>query len=277
MIYRYLAKYKKKVNIHTSEDYRFYVKYAPLYASILSFYKFGITETNPFRIICSNIIIKAMLNKDLIEDNLDEFALLATQHYEVSKDEYIKQKVWNLLEENNNPYFSMGKSRIYVPIFSRSLNLIYNEECSKILEYPYNNLIEKPKTSCVDLFDTYNTALFESPFTSLILIKKDKTSSAFYHADFETIYIINDQGRLDLEIPLYDRYIKNPDQHRIITKIQDVVDAFYSNDLNKFVKSLYDNHFISKKLYVKIKTKIAMSFIWRDKVYSKGKDSHEVL
>ena len=260
-----------------TEEYRFYTKNAPLYASILSFYKFSIAEINPFKIICANIIIKALMNKDLIESELDEFALEATQHMEVSKDEYIKQKVWELLDENNSPYFSVEKSRIYIPIFSRSLNLIYNEECSKILEEPYNNLVEKPKTSCVDLFDTYSTALFESPFTSLILIKKDKTSSAFYHADFETIYIINDQGRLDCEIPLYDRYLKAPDQHRIISKIQDVVDAYYSNDLVKFVKSLYENHFISKKLYIKIRTKIAMSFIWKDKVYSKGKDRHEIL
>ena len=277
MIYKYLAKHKKKVNIHATDEYRFYIKHAATYARTLSLYKYGIAETQPFKIISANIIIKAMLNKDLIESKLSEFELEATQHLEYSKDLYIKNKVWELLEENNAPYFQVEKSRVYIPIFSRTLNLIYNEECSKILGFPYNNLMERPKTSCIDLFDVYNIDLFASPFTSLILIKKDKTSAAFYHADFETIYIINNQGRLDCEIPLYDRSVKNLDQHRIISKIQEVVDAYYSNDLFKFVKSLYDNHFISKKLYLKIKTKIAMSYLWKDKMYRKGKESHEVL
>lgn len=277
MIYTLLQKRKRKAKIHQTDDYKFYAKNAPIYAQILSFYHFGLNESQPFRIIQANIIIKAMMNKELIESELDNFSLESTQNTCVKQDEFIKSKVWKLLDDHSAPYFSQDKSRIYVPIFSRSLNLIYNEENSKLLEYPYNNLIERPETSCVDLFDTYGIDLYNSPFTSLILIRNDKTSSAFYHHDFETLYIINDQGRLDLEIPLYDKYIKNPDQHKIINKIEDVVEKFYSNDYFEFVRSLYKNRFISRKTYNKIRYKISLNFLWKEKIFRKGKDRNEVL
>lgn len=275
MIYSILAKRKKKVNIRQTEEYKLYFKYCTLYPSILSFYRFSINETNPFRIIQANIVIKSLINKDLIENRLKEIKSLGL--LDSYSEEEIRDDIWKLLDEHNSPYISVEKSRVYIPIFSRTLNLIYNEECSKILEYPYSDLIKKPKSSCIDLFDTYNFSLYESPFSSLILIKKDISSAAYYHPDFETIYIINNQGRLDLEIPLFDRYIKHPEQHKIINKVQDVVEYFYNNDFNGFVKSLYLNKFISKKTYSLIRHKIFVGMIKKDRIYSKGKDSNEVL
>lgn len=277
MIYKMLSKYKKKNNIYQTDEYRYYAKNAMMYSSILSYYKFTTTETQPFRIIAANIIIKAIKNKELIEHNLELFSLESTQEINVDEDSYVRNKVWALLDENNAPYFSVEKSRIYIPIYSRTLNIIYNDECSKLLEFPYNKLLESPKTSCVDLFDTYQIDLFASPFTSLILIKKDKTSAAFYHADFDTIFIINDQGRLDLEIPLYDKFMKNFDRHKVINKIEAVVDLFYANDYFGFAKGLYQNHLISKKLYNNVRNKMIMNLIWKDKIFSKGKESYEVL
>ncbi len=275
MIYSILAKRKKKVNIRQTEEYKLYFKYCTLYPSILSFYHISINETNQFKIIQANIIIKSLINKDLIENRLKEIESLGL--LDSYTEEEIRDDIWKLLDERNSPYISIEKSRVYIPIFSRTLNLIYNEECSKILEYPYSDLIKKPKNSCIDLFDVYNFSLYESPFSSLILIKKDVSSAAYYHPDFETIYIINDQGRLDLEIPLFDRYIKHPEQHRIIMKIQDVVENFYKNDFNGFVKSLYSNGFISKKTYSLIRNKILIGIIKKDRIYSKGKNSNEVL
>lgn len=277
MIYQVLEKNKKKRDIRVFDEYKFYSKNCLKYASILSFYHFTTNEIQPFRIIQANIIIKSEINKDLIESALEVFSLEATQVTSIKQDETIKNKLWDLLNKENAPYFSSGKSRIYIPIFSKTLNLIYNEESSKILEYPYTNLKDNPKISCVDLFDVYNLSLYNSPFTSLILIKEDKTSSAFYHPDFETIYIINDQGRLDLEIPLYDKYIKNHDQHRVISKVEQVVTNFYDNDYFNFMHSLYENKFISKKVYNILKHKVALGILRKDKIYSKGKDSNEVL
>ncbi len=276
MLYSVLNK-RKKVRLHDSEEYRFYLKNAPTFSSVLSYYRFSLNETNPFRVIQANIILKAMLNKELIESKVKQYSSEAVGNSDESRDESIKKKIWAILDENTAPYFPMEKSRIYVPIFSRSLNLIYNEECSKILEYPYNELIETPQTSCIDLFDAYPVDLYNSPFTSLILIRKDRSSSAFYHCDFETIYIINDQGRLDAEIPLFDRYIGETDQHQIIQRIEKVVEKFYENDELGFVKALHDNDFISKKTYLYLRHKMAKDYLKKDRISKQGKDSDEVL
>ena len=277
MLYKILSKRKKKIKLSSSDQYRFYVENSPKFSSVLSYYHLSTGETNPFKIIQANIIIKALMNKELIESNLERISLDATQNTEVREDEFIKKSVWKLLEEENAPYFSLEKSRIYVPIFSHSLNIIYNEECGKLLEFPYDNLVKNPKSSCVDLFDTYNFKLYDSPFTSLILIKEDKTSSAFYDPDFEMVYIINNQGRLDLEISLYDKYLKHVEKHHTLSKIQELMEKFYDNDYHGFVNSLYKNKFISKKTFNYIKNKKSLTIIRQDKIYSKGKFSDEVL
>ena len=93
MIYTLLQKRKRKVNIHQTDDYKFYAKNAPIYAQILAFYHFGLSENQPFRIIQANIIIKAMMNKDLIESKLESFSLESTQNTQIKQDEYIKNKL----------------------------------------------------------------------------------------------------------------------------------------------------------------------------------------
>lgn len=277
MIYQLLYKKRRKVSLASSEQYKFFIKNAPNYASILAYYHFSLNETQPFRILQANIIIKAMMNKKLIESHIEKISLDATQEKRGSEEEYIKNKIWEVLDQGNAPYFTMDKIRIYMPIFSRSLNIIYNDECAKLLEKPYSVLVTQTKSSCIDLFDTYNLQLYDSPFTSLILIKKDKTSWAFYDPDFEVVYIINDQGRLDLEIHLFDRNIKSEEKHHTLSKLETVFTYFYETDYVNFVKALYKNKFISKKMYGQITHKMDMNLIRQDKIYSKGKDSDEVL
>lgn len=277
MIYQLLYKKRRKISLSQSEQYKFYVKNASSYASVLSFYHFSLNETQPFRILQANIIIKAMMNKELIESHLEKISLDATQVREISEEEYIKNKVWEMLNEESAPYFTLDKVRIYMPIFSRSLNIIYNEECSKLLEKPYNVLVKQTKSSCIDLFDAYNLNLYDSPFTPLILIKKDKTSWAFYDPDFEVVYIINDQGRLDLEIHLFDRHLKSEEKHHTLSKIESIITCFYNTDYKGFVEALYKNKFISKKTYGQIVKKIDMNLIRQDRIYNKGKSSDEIL
>ena len=81
------------------------------------------------------------------------------------------------------------------------------------------------------------------------MIKKGKTSAAFYEKSFETIYIINDQGRLDSVIPVFDKYLKQKDETNIIERISRVIEFYYSNDRNKFIRSLYSEKLISDKMY----------------------------
>ena len=119
--------------------------------------------------------------------------------------------------------------------------------------------------------------MYASPFTHLIKIKEDKTSCAFYHPDFETIFIINDQGRLDIAIPLFDKYLKERDHHLLMKRVANVVDDFYSNERKKFVRSLRDNGLISSKMCSILLRKESIRSIRRTKVALKGKSIDEIL
>ena len=107
MLYKILSKRKKKIKLNSSDQYRFYVENSPKFSSVLSYYHLSTGETNPFKIIQANIIIKALMNKALIESNLERISLDATQNTELREDEFIKKSVWKLLEEENAPYFSL--------------------------------------------------------------------------------------------------------------------------------------------------------------------------
>ncbi|MDD6302824.1 MAG: hypothetical protein PUA56_05975 [Bacillales bacterium] len=275
-IFKSLKKNKKTIYSKTDE-YKFYVENSHLIAKILPSFHLGYVEGNDFKLIQANILIKSIQNKMIIENNLEKYRQESLILPLMERDLFIRNKVWKDLDEVNAPYFILDGARIYIPIYSKGLNLIYNDECSKLFEYPYCDLKEKPISACIDSFDVYNFYLFASNFTNLILIKKDISSAAFYHPAFETIYIINDQGRLDISIHLFDRYIKNPNVNNILKRVKDVVEKFYSNDRKEFIKALYANEFISGKTFYELNHKSRLRQIKKDKLVNEGKKPYEIL
>lgn len=259
---------KRKINYSRTEDFRFFIENASSYATVLSHYHITPAERNPFKVIQGNIIIRSMMNKEVIDDVVSKESENAMKSDNVP--EYLRKKMWLALEEHGAPYFYMDKARIYIPVYSMPLNIIYNDQCDKLLEYPYDQLAEKPLTSCIDLFDAYGYNVYNSAFTTLVLIKEDKTSAAFYSNDFSVIYIINDQGRLDQEIPIYDKYLKHPEMHHALNKISAAVEDYYSNDYQAFVFGLYNNELISKKTFKRLKKRISKSVIRREKFADQG-------
>lgn len=275
-LFYYLNKNKRNFPSRSGE-YHFFVENNKLVSKILSKYKISISETSPFKLIEANALIRGMQNKKIFEDGLEKYLLEASDLPQKEKDQYIKEHIWKDLDEVNAPYFMIDKVRIYIPFYSIGLNLIYNDECSKLASYPYNELKTKPLSTCIDCFDVYNFALFQSPFTSLIKIKEDATTCAYFHADLETIFIINNQGRLDISIPLFDKYIKNPNKENLIKRVENVVENYYSNNRNKFLRSLLDNEFISRKLYKKCSRKINLRSLKKFYKVDKGKSPDEIL
>ena len=265
-----LNKYEK------TEEYQFYMKNKEYLLPLNFHYHLVFSENNAFKIIQANILIKAMMNKEIYDETLkrsqDELLTIID-----GRNEYLKSKIWKALDENQAIYFEKDATRIYLPIYSRAMNLIYNDDPIKLLEYPYTEIVKDARSSCIDLFDLYNYDLYASPFTHLIKIKEDKTSCAFYHPDFETIFIINDQGRLDIAIPLFDKYLKERDHHLLMKRVANVVDDFYSNERKKFVRSLRDNGLISSKMCSILLRKESIRSIRRTKVALKGKSIDEIL
>ena len=113
-------------------------------------------------------------------------------------------------------------------------------------------MTKKYEPFLVEPFETYSVDLFNSLFTQLVKIDESRTSIAFYHYDFNAIFIINRQGTLDNIIYLFDKYLKNPHKYNIIERIKPLTRAYYNNDLAEFVNLLYKNGFVSYYVFRKI-------------------------
>ena len=227
----------KKKNVYSNTlEYQFFAENSRILSKLEHVYKLRSYDEKTFKIIQANILIRALLNKSFIESKVEESNIS-------------RQELENLLNENMSPKFTIDGCEIYIPIYSKGLNFIYVHEPSKLKEYPYDELKEDIASSCIDLFDEYNIDLYNSNFTKLIKLGEDKTSAAFYHSEFETIYIINNQGRLDLSIRLFDKYLETLDYTNLEERLVNVVKCFFDKDRNAFINSLYSNKFISQTTY----------------------------
>ena len=89
---------------------------------------------------------------------------------------------------------------------------------------------ENFKDTVIDPFDAYGNELYNSHFSRLVKIRSEDKETAFFHYDTNTIYFVNEQGRLDASIVLFDRYIRHPNYSHMLTRIKPVVDAYFNFD-----------------------------------------------
>lgn len=244
-IYELLAsKPKKRPSFFKSHEFRFFLKYKELLSKTPKF-AYLFTNLDEFNVMRANVIIRGVLNKNLIEEemlniykykengvNLDHVKLLTT----------IKEL---LLEQ---PYYQEDKTKIYIPFFSRTLNQIYLREPEKLLSLPYSSLKTDYSDNLVDPFDTYGAPLFDSLFSRLLKVGTNGKEIAYFHYDTNTIYMVNDQGRLDCKIVLFDTYLRHPNYNHMLERIAPVIKAYFDNSREDMINALFDNGFISNKM-----------------------------
>lgn len=245
-IYDKLIKYQKgrKNLFKKSEEVEFFNLHKQELL-LIDQYKNFVNATDDFDIIRANIIIRALENKK----KLDQIILYAFQRGALSTDEaneFIKERTIEL------PYFKEEEIKIFIPIFIRSINKFYSEEYGKLLSKPYSSLINDFSSSCIDPFDIYGFNIFDSLFSKMIAITKNDKLAAYYHYEFNTIYFINNQGRIESKVALFDKYIKHVDSGHIIERIRPVIDSYFSDDKEGFYQALVENKLVSKKLIGKI-------------------------
>ena len=244
-IYNILKKERNKKGIYNCSEMTFFRNFKGILKSNPIFNKY-LEIDNDFDIIRANIIIKSIINKDELDNIINDMYIAnANVGVESIKDD-IKEKISDL------PYISYDNFKIYIPFFNKATNIIYSNESEKMFQYPYVSLFKKFEPFFVDAFETYNIDLFNSLFTQLVKISESNTSVAFYHYDFNAIFIINRQGTLDNIIYLFDKHMKNPHKYNIIEKVRPLVNAYYDNDLSLFIYLLYKNDLVSYYVFRKI-------------------------
>ena len=244
-LFDYIArKAKRRKGFEKSEEFRFFLDNRHLLTKIPRFVHFYDQETEPFEIMRANIILQAYLNKSKMEEearNLGKYIAVNKKNH----SHFIKSYHEIISEQ---PYYQVDKDKIFIPFFTRSLNEIYNDEPEKLLTYPYNGLADNFKDTVVDPFDTYGSELYNSHFSRLVKVRKEDKETAYFHYDTNTIYFVNEEGRLDASVVLFDRYIRHPNYAQMLERIKPVVDAYFAFDREAFIKALHDNGFLSSHL-----------------------------
>jgi hypothetical protein len=246
MILSIFESYQKEKNYKNSEEYKFYLANLSYLASYPWLKKY-MTIKDDFSLICTNIVIQALINKKVIETTYDLAKLLVNKHEGQDANKIIEEELTKI--KLSLPYLEKNDMKLYIPIFDLSTNLIYEQDIYKIDNYPYSLLKDEFKDVVVNPFETYNTAIFNSPFTRLIYLTGDNTCDAYYHLVFETIYFINKQGSLDFIIPLFDKKMRNPIKEDTLRRVKIVADAYFKSSRCDLIDALYNNGLISSNLY----------------------------
>lgn len=207
-----------------------------------------ISHDHDFAIIESNIICRALLNKEAIDKVVKDYKKECFKENKKIDKTVLRERVDIAIRDL--PYLNDDDHhRIYIPIFSKSLNIIYVDEPEKLLKYPYSELLEDFSSSIIDPFELYNYNLYDSFFSKMIRSVSDETSCAFFNVDDYVIYVINSQGKLDIAIYLFDRYCFRFNMKEIMIRVNHLMETFYNNERSTFVVELYRQRFISYRLY----------------------------
>lgn len=241
-----LKKKQKRTPFDRSTEMHYFLDNAGILSNVPYFSRYA-RVNNPFDIVRANIIIRALQNKEMIQEALTKV------YRKGSEDEKknMKDTLSPFLE--TLPYLREGKDRIFVPIFPRSTNRIYDGEFDKLKEKPYSALLSDYAEAFVtDPFDAYGYELYNSYFTKWILICKNEKEAVFYDYDSWSLYAVNSQGRLNAQIALFDRYIGRPYTNHMIERVTPVAEAYLNGNKETMIDELVDNQLISRRLIFKI-------------------------
>ena len=251
-IFKILDRYKKRrKDFYKGEEFTFYLLNRAALTKMPKFSYLTQGKISEFDIMRTNIVLQSYLNKELIEEEVSNLKNYFND--KLTKANY--EKLILALKERlvDQPYIKDEKSKIYIPFFSKAINLIYLNDPVKLSTHPYDNLKDDFNDAITDPFDEYGYELYNSYFTRLIKVSEQDKTAAFFHYDTNTIYIINEQGRLDCKIPLFDRFIRKPNYNHMLERIRPVIDAYYTYNKKLFLDEMKKQGFISPHIYYFIK------------------------
>ncbi len=244
-LYELLAKNQASTAFSQSQEQIYYNENSYRLNGLESF-QYLANPVDSFGVVRENIVLRSLENKEKIEKAYRQFTKKGG-YSEENLEKYMKNCLLSL------PYFNFKEEKIYVPVFPFAVSSIYSKNFARLGEAPYKNVFKFYESILIDPFDYYGYDIFISYFTNLVLIKKNSECAALYDYDARSIYFVNDEGRLDAKICLFDKYLKHQTLTHLTSRIETVVDAYFNNDRDKLIQELEKNELISKNLADKIR------------------------
>lgn len=236
------VKHQRKNSYLLSPEGVFYTKNVSLLAPFERFERFLKAE-NSFDVVRANILIRGLSSKRTLEKLYAEESASAKK-----KGNEIDLERLSILQKatlERLPSFKEGERKIIVPFLPRSLNSIYAARLEKIGGEPYRKLLSRFESLIVDAFETYGRELFVSGFSRLIPILDNGKILAAYDTDAESLYFINEEGRLDAQVAFFDKDLERPVCTHMIERSLKAAEAYFSDDRELFLRSLLDMRLLS--------------------------------
>ena len=247
-IYDFLEERKRQNSFSRGSEATFFSENSYLLSAHEPF-RLYLHPLTPFDICRSNILIRALVNKRVIERLYLSRARVAEKEGALSVEEFMEEAMGDL------PYFSYDKEKIFVPFFSRALNRIYATDFFKMEVAPYRRLLRDFDSVIMDPFDYWGAALFDSYFTRLVKVKEHEGSLAMYDYDTERLYFITPQGRLENSLAFFDKDLRNPGKTHLMVRIEKVANAYFMNDQDAFYASLLSERLVSRESLMRYRKK----------------------
>lgn len=244
-IFKILEKERNNRNFRKSEEVEFFQKYYNLLKDDSYFSKYA-DRDNFFDVIRANIIIKSIINKNTLDNIIEEEHINSRKNSKEDMLDNIRERSTGL------PYIKYNGYKVFITFFNKVTNEIYSHSTDKFGLVPYDTIIRKYGQFVVDPFENYKIDVFDSLFTKFVKIDEDPTAVAFYHYDLNTIFIINRQGSLDNAIYLFDRHIKKANKEHLLERIKPAISAYFNTNLTDFIFNLYNNQLISYHVFRKL-------------------------
>lgn len=243
-----IANQNKCFRFKKTEEYKYFKARKKVLRTARSIAK-KIHVDSTFDLICANIFVTTLINKQKLDVICKDSITSIYLKDKFTEEEFLKYYHARIIDLKS---FNSNNTRIFVPFFSHLINNIYFNEPYKLLNEPYNAIFDSFVGNIIDPFECYNYELFDSLFTKLVKIKKYNDSTVFYHFDTATIFMINNQGRLDFVVPLFDKKLKAIKTSHVCEKIEKCTDKFFLNDREGFVNEMCIQELISKEMCARL-------------------------
>ena len=187
-----------------------------------------------FDMIKSVAVLRGLLNRDLIRNEVDMFPLVSLANKNVQSAILMQL-----------PHFDHDGHKIYIPTYSVEANDIFANHLD-LLKKEKNEYLNNNDYDIVNPFTTYGFSLLSSSFTRLIPLDVSKDDvRAFYHDDFETLFFIHKDCTLEAELPLFDEKITRLNQIDLFKRLNKAANSYFNEDTISLFNCLKENGLLS--------------------------------
>jgi hypothetical protein len=227
-----------------SKEQLFYNENATLFSPGTNAYEDSATLG---QLVEADIILHILLSRKRIEEYVAAFSSAQLENRSVER---------NLFE--SLPYLEYEGKKIYLPCYDPETNAVLLSDLPSFKKSSANGeRLSETNPSFVDPFSFYKGQVFSSLFSRLIKLDSVKDNlSFFYHPEFETLFLVDGEGKLLEELPLFDEKVKGIEKKdNLYPRLDELCLSYDEKNPDSFLNKAEELGFLSSPLVQEVQEK----------------------